>query len=837
MEKRRFPILLILVCITAILVSSAGLGAGRAASPVSAPARQGAWVDSIVYTEVFDWEIALAKLEAGVLDIYDLPLSGADVFEAVKNNPDLLYTTSTSIYNELTFNPYGPTFTDGRLNPFSNYKIREAMNWLVDRSQIASSIYGGRALERFLPFLTGFPDYQRCGAVCTDLEAKYAYDLARAERVISSEMAAMGSVKIGGKWHYSGQQIVILFIIRREDERMQIGDYVADQLESIGFTVNRQYKWSHEAAPIWLSSNPAEGQFHIYTGGWRAGSITRNELDNFWFFYTSEGYGVPLWGAYQPSAAFLSLAQRLEQWDFASEAERDQLTAQALALSLNDPGSGSVRIWIAQEVLITPRQKSLGVSSNLVGGVGGSELWPYVLRFNGEEGGQVRTALPDLMASPWNPVAGSNWTFDQNVIRATKDYDILRSPHDGQYLPQRAALAQVVVAQSAGTVLNESDWIDLSFANEIVVPADAWVDWDAENQVFVTAAEKFPAPVYANVKSTITYPADLFNTVKWHDGSPLDLSDFVMKMILTFDRGKPESAIYDQYAVPALDSLLAHFKGVRIVSTSPLVIETYDDWKNLYADENLVTWWPNYGYGPGAWHNLAVGRSAEITGELAFSEYKAGELGVDWMSFIEGGSLPILASHLDDFASDSVIPYPATLGAYITPAEASARWASLSAWYSAQGHFWLGTGPFYLDEISVPGQTLTLTHFADFPDPAGKWDAYAFSTPQINANYTSGAPGSYFNITLQDLPALLPAEISINGTPVGRLRVQPDGSLGFTLATAGAKAGAYAVQVSVNPVFAVNLTLDSSLPVRAKVGSLPVLLLPYEYVYLPVVRR
>jgi hypothetical protein len=34
------------------------------------------------------------------------------------------------------------------------------------------------------------------------------------------------------------------------------------------------------------------------------------------------------------------------------------------------------------------------------------------------------------------------------------------------------------------------DWVDLQFVPSIEVPGDAWVDWDAENQVFITASAK-----------------------------------------------------------------------------------------------------------------------------------------------------------------------------------------------------------------------------------------------------------------------------------------------------------------------------------------------------------
>jgi peptide/nickel transport system substrate-binding protein len=76
-------------------------------------------------------------------------------------------------------------------------------------------------------------------------------------------------------------------------------------------------------------------------------------------------------------------------------------------------------------------------------------------------------------------------------------------------------------------------------------PEDAWVDWDATEQKVITAAEKFPeAPLQCQERCHL--PADLFDTVKWHDGSPISVGDFVMAMIQGLDPAKPESPIYDE---------------------------------------------------------------------------------------------------------------------------------------------------------------------------------------------------------------------------------------------------------------------------------------------------
>jgi hypothetical protein len=82
-----------------------------------------------------------------------------------------------------------------------------------------------------------------------------------------------------------------------------------------------------------------------------------------------------------------------------------------------------------------------------------------------------------------------------------------------------------------------SDWVTLAFEPEVVVPDDAWAGWDAENQVFLTAADVYTETQTALLKSTVYYPADFFQTVTWHDGSPFSVADFVALMIASFDLG------------------------------------------------------------------------------------------------------------------------------------------------------------------------------------------------------------------------------------------------------------------------------------------------------------
>src|SRR5690606_16362131 len=127
---------------------------------------------------------------------------------------------------------------------FSNRKIREALNWLIDRNYINQEIYAGGSLPKLLPVTTQLVEYTNLIDTARALESKYAYNFDRANEVIETEMLAMGAELVDGKWQYNGAPVNLIFLIRNDGDgtRQSMGDYVSNQLEAVGFTVDRQYK-------------------------------------------------------------------------------------------------------------------------------------------------------------------------------------------------------------------------------------------------------------------------------------------------------------------------------------------------------------------------------------------------------------------------------------------------------------------------------------------------------------------------------------------------------------------------------------------------------------------
>ncbi|MCC6004381.1 MAG: hypothetical protein LM590_08580, partial [Thermofilum sp.] len=73
-----------------------------------------------------------------------------------------------------------------------------------------------------------------CSMFCPWRRA-HGYNFTKGYQIIQEEMTKLNATLNYGKWWYNGSPVIIKFLIRSEDSRKQIGDYVADQLEKLGF--------------------------------------------------------------------------------------------------------------------------------------------------------------------------------------------------------------------------------------------------------------------------------------------------------------------------------------------------------------------------------------------------------------------------------------------------------------------------------------------------------------------------------------------------------------------------------------------------------------------------
>lgn len=732
--------------LTLLMLISAGLSLFELAK--AAPeAPYGPWVDEVVWIKEGDYAKAIDMISKGDLHAFFTAVrADPKLAERIKSDPNLAYKYAFGLYFDITFNPVGPEFKDGNINPFSNPRIREAMNWLIDRNYIVDEIMFGFAKPKWLPLVSAFPDYAKLADTVKVLEAKYSYNPELAKTVIFEELAKMGCEYKDGKWFYKGKPVVIKVLIRTEDQRRQIGDYVADQLEKLGFATERMYKTSREAAPIWLRGNPADGLWHVYTGGWITTAVSRDDADVWAYFYTPLGSTSPLWQAYKPDPIFYEVAAKLWNSEFKTIEERQELMAKAAELAMKD----SVRIWLVDQIVPFVHRRDVTLAADLSGGFA-TVLWARTVRFIDKVGGTFRAGNLEVIVDPWNPVAGTNWLYDAVIIRATLGYAFVISPYTGLPLPERAINATVYVGKEVSTTAS-SDWLTLKFVDTVEVPEDAWWGYDTKAGKVVTAGE---AKVkYAKVRVVVNY-GDVLGKIKYHDGTTMTRADWEALWPLTFCRVDPDSPLYDAAAVSGFNEWRKLFMGWRILSTSPLIVEWYGNYTHPEA-EFIVTYfagWPNM-----PWHVTALGIRAEEKNLLAFSSSKADKMKVEWMNYIGGPSLKIMEETLREMIETGYIPFKEFASRYMTPEDAKARYQALLNWFREHNHFWVGDGPFYLDRVDILAPTAVLKANRNYPDKADRWAWLAEPpVPEVKIEVPEHVvPG---------LPAEITVRVSYKGQP------------------------------------------------------------------------
>ncbi len=809
-RKSLFAALALLVVTSMILAACGPSGTATPAAVTTEPdvtevpvgtTRHGGWVDQLVFTGNPDMESAITQLQAGEIDVYAMSMSDGDLFEVVKADPELEYTTSVGVFDAFMFNPV-QTFTDGRINPFGYPEIREAINWLIDRDFMIQEYMGGLGLNKVTPLTGSFPDYARYIDVVRAMELLYTYNPDKANEVISAKMLELGFTKNDdGKWVQDGQPVVIIGIIRTEDEREQFGDYLGTQLENIGFTVDRQYKTRTEASPIWYSSDPYDGLWSFYTAGWINNFVARDEGSNFALYYSPLAGSSPGYQARNPTPELADLVLRLLNNDFGTMEERDSLFREVIPMGMQD----GVVLSVCDNLAFQVFDKDIQTSYDLAANIAASYQWPYTIRWEGQEGGTIRIAQGDLMVEPWNPIGGSNWVDDGMIQKATSDVGFIFDPYTGLFWPMRAESFALTATEGLPIFQGEAsqDWLTLEFVPEIQVPSDAWYDFDPVANRWITVGEAFPDGLTAMTKGVVTYPADMFTAVTWHDGTPVSVGDFLMNMVMNYAQCKPESPIYDEGAVPACESWMSHFKGLRITSVDPLVIESYDDLYALDAELNPISWWPNesvsYAFGGSPWSVMALAVIAETNGEMAFTSDKATAMNIERTGFLSGPTLDILAGHLETCLADpaSCIPFGEAFSAYVTEEEAAARFAAVQTFYTTYHHLWIGTGPYFIDAVYPVERTITLQNNSAYPDLADRWSR--FGAPKMvtvdvdgPAQVTIGTEAVFdIFVTFEDAPYPSAEIASVNW-----LLFDKSGALAGTGAATLVEDGLYQVTIS-----------------------------------------
>jgi hypothetical protein len=315
----------------------------------------------------------------------------------------------------------------------------------------------------------------------------------------------------------------------------------------------------------------------------------------------------------------------------------------------------------------------------------------------------------------------------------------------GTFAPARVALATQVPLTALMVIYT---FIGLSIAAEPIVESRAAAEptATASETVAIPSDAVLPEtgsgrlqPVGPDKRARLKLTYKVLGSA-FHDGTKTGGADLLYAYAFVYRwgaRGNGAAAHYD----PAIDAatlpLRRHLLGVRIAGVDAasksfrvgdvafvrevFTVEVYLDIAPEVPELSTVVAPP---WSTLPWPVLALMEQAVERGWAAFSLKEANRRGVAWLDLVRSKELgDKLAALVAELERDGYRPQ--ALQAHVTAEEARKRWAALSAFHKAHGHFLVTNGPYKLKSWSADGVTLEAFRDLTYPLGVGSYDAYA----------------------------------------------------------------------------------------------------------------
>jgi peptide/nickel transport system substrate-binding protein len=739
---------------------------------------------------------------------------------AAQSDPNLGLITVAGSFEDMLINPspLNATASATLFNPFSVVGVRTAVNFAIDRGYIASQIYGGAAFPQTAVESSQSPEYARNPVFFASVEAQYAYNPAKAKAMVTDALTGQPNVAFtGGQWTYKGAPIVIQLLARVEDQRHQIGDYVAAQLRALGFQVNEQVIDVNFAINTVYNGDPTSGAWMAYTEGFGTTGLTAwPDTDPFQFYCGGQGdlFFKANGGLYSPPVVLNDACDRLRRGLYVSVADRQSLFQTATSEGIKE----SVRVWLAAGATFPYNKKT---TAPFVYDLAGGPWSMYATRSaqlmdaSGTKltGGTLNVGNRRQFSSNWEPWSQNGFSFLYDILPfyAFADLGTFPDPHTGLYLPIRSKFAV--------TTAGPTDKLD--------IPATAYVF----NATKVGASYLNTwQQVGAGKKATSKVVYD-FTFGPWHDGAPMSMDDVLYAVALTARLDHGDLFAKDSLAASSAAQLFElTFRGLEKVDATHLAVYL-DYW---HVDPTVIA---ATGDGPGvlfpstSWDESELAMRTVLTNWTAVDKSTGNAKGIPGLDLSKGRTIGFMDRELASNVTTSglTVTVPAGFGATspfaISVANATARWAALgnptTGWRFDSGTYYSSNGPYFIHKIDTTANSIELWNFDTTSTPSAKgnypyfadhWEslivpkvpATALSGPSLiitgeaaTFNMTSTLQGAAYDSVSSQYIVLNPATNSVvaSGQPTrigsGKFQVnlsgaQTAGSLGpgaFTLET------------------------------------------------------
>jgi len=661
---------------------------------------------------------AEGKTEVELCGVVDVPRGVEEVFRAEKVN----------------------------FNPFCIREVRFELQYAFDRERIAREVYRGFAIIKYTFYGPDDPTY----ADLADVIAKYAfeYNFERAKRNIEDIMRSVGADLVGGKWHYRGQRIDIVGIIRVEDERLELGRSFALELVKLGFNVIPSELTFGPAIEIVYGTNPIDFQWHFYTEGWGKGALDRYDPGNLAQFGADVLGYLPGWGEaeYWNYKHELTIDGRNAS-DYARDAYYMNVKSKEEWLEALRKGTDlaireSIRIWGFATLDKWPvRAEVQGLTIDLGAGLRS----PYNCRgwfVPGRTDIKVGHLWVWTASTVWNTFRGFRDVYSVDPARCTYDFVVWRHPFTGMPIPFRTKFT----VETAGP------------DGKLKVPDDAlWFDVKGKTWVFARELGRTEAT------SKVVFDMSLFLGAKWHNGQTITWADLLGSLALYLDAVyDPEKAKTERAFVAVNKEGFDTVVAVRPVGNN---LEVYINF--WHFEPAYIADWATWATSTTVPFELVVAQTyaGYIAKEFALDQARARAENLPWLSLVMKAHAEKVAGYFkdgrikfDDFKSYVTTP----AGSLMTSSDWDARVRALLSWFDKTGTLWVSNGPYMLTYYSSEEQKLILEAFRDPTYPFGPKD------------WVSGEakPAAITKIEAPLVPVGGPAKIVIRAEAPGNITVK-----------------------------------------------------------------
>ena len=688
--------------------------------------QKGAYTDNLQFIQYLDGNIALHDIQAGNLDTYffRIPL---ETVASISKDPNVkIYEKNAGSFAFL-LNP-APSKNPNILNPFQFKEIRFAVNYLINREFVVDEILNGYGSVQIDPFGISSPEYEALIPVIESYNFKYNPSLAKG--IIEKSLISHGATKLDGKWTYKGSPISIKLMIRSDDlPRKSMGEMLANELEKIGFTVQRDYGDLNKANLVVYGKDPQELSWQVYTEGFggtsqfvRYNPSTAAQMYSP-YFGSMPGRGNPSFWNYQNSTLD-KITQSIEFSNFTSEEERNELLRQALTLGIQE----SVRLFVAQNIDPYAASSSIkGLINDFGAGISTSKSLINARSIKNTS--SINVGVKEIYQGAWNNVGGCNDIYCTNILSLVSDSPTSRNPYTGEVIPLR------------------NEWTNITTMGpekRLAVDNDA-VTWNPSDQKWEEVGKN-------TSKSKVTLHMVFSN---WQNGQAMNKADLLYQLYFPYEWSSKINSTdqtYDpEYAQPA-QVALKYLRGTKFLNNSTLV-SFVDYWhfdKKEIADFASV-------WATSPWEvNAAIERLVK-NGVFAYSRTEATVKNIEWLSLIIPSHAQAIKQELEKMKAEGFVPAP--LKGMVSVDEALRRYDASIKWITEHNHAIIGNGPYEIKNYNPAGRVISLAAFRDssYPFPKGYWSIY--ESPKL-AKFEKV---QYPKIVTRGLPLKISGNVTIGG--------------------------------------------------------------------------